>query len=117
MILGRGTAQTDNEIIAEYHLLLSDNHQQENLEIIQRLRGGPGVMRSRIGKPIAQWSDEDILKLYADRNDSTGSIYSYFLTFLFFRGYRRASLNLLIQLPTDLSRHFVFDKLKTDHLS
>jgi integrase len=106
MILGRGTAQTDNEIIAEYHLLLSDNHQQENLEIIQRLRGGPGVMRSRIGKPIAQWSDEDILKLYADRNDSTGSIYSYFLTFLFFRGYRRASLNLLIQLPTDLSRHF-----------
>jgi integrase len=105
MILGCGTAQTDDAIIVEYHQFLCDNDQQENSEILQRLRGGPEVMRYRIGKSIAQWSDEDILRLYADRHKSTGYIYSDFLAFLFFRGYRRATLSLLTQLPAHLCRH------------
>ena len=106
MILGRGTAQTDDEIIAEYHQFLRDNQQQENQVIFQRLYGGPDVMRHRIGKPIRQWSDEEILGLYVDREKSSGYVYSDFLAFLFFRGYRRATLHLLTRLPAGLSRHY-----------
>jgi len=105
MILGCGPAQTDDAIIAEYHQFLDNNDQQESSAVLQMLRSGPNVMRSRIGKPIAQWGDEDILRLYTNRHKSTGYIYSDFLAFLFFRGYRRATLNLLIQLPAILCRH------------
>ena len=105
MILGRGTAQTDEAIIVEYHQFLLVQQQQENPAIFQRLRGGPQVMRNRIGKPIRQWSDGDILGLYAHRRKATWYGYNDFLAFLFFRGYRRASLPLLIELPLELSRH------------
>jgi len=105
MILGRGTAQTDDALIAEYHQFLRDNQQQETPAIFERLYGGPDVMRHRIGKSIQQWSDEEILGLYIDREKSTGYVYNDFLAFLFFRGYRRATLQLLTQLPADLNRH------------
>ncbi len=105
MILGRGTAQADDALIVEYHQFLCDNQQQENPTIIQRLCAGPEVMRHRIGKPIQQWSDEDILGLYTDRGKATWYSYSDFLAFLFFRGYRRATLYLLTQLPAEMGRH------------
>ncbi len=105
MILGRGTAHTEDELIAEYQHFLSDNQQQATSVILQRLCGAPNVMRSRIGKPIWQWSDEEILGLYLNRGKATWYGYSDFLAFLLFRGYRRATLSLLNQLPTDLGRH------------
>jgi integrase len=62
-------------------------------------------MRSRIGKPVWDWSDEEILGLYQARSKATWYGYSDFLAFLLFRGYRRATLSLLRQLPTELGRH------------
>lgn len=105
MILGRGTAQTEGELIAEYQRFLRDNQQQATSVVLQRLCGAPIVMRSRIGKPIREWSDEEILGLYQDRSKATWYGYSDFLAFLLFRGYRRATLSLLRQLPTELGRH------------
>ena len=105
MILGRGSAKTEKAIIAEYHQFLQTQQQQENPEIYKRLFGVPDVMSHRIGKPIQQWDDDDILKLYANRGKSTWYGYSDFLAFLFFRGYRRATIYLLDQLPITLVRH------------
>ena len=79
MILGRGMAQTDEAIIAEYHQFLLVQQQQENPAIFKRLRSGPQVMRNRIGKPIRQWSDEDVLGLYAHRRKATWYGYNDFL--------------------------------------
>jgi integrase len=105
MILGRGVAQTEDEVIAEYHQFLRDNQQQETLVVFQRLCGAPDVMRHRIGKSIQQWSDGEILGLYANRGRATWYGYSDFLAFLFFRGYRRATFPLLTQLPVEIGRH------------
>ena len=59
MILGRGIAQTDEAIIAEYQQLLLDGHPVQHENVRKRLREGPGVMCRRIGKPIC--------KRYTDR--------------------------------------------------
>ncbi len=104
MILGRGSAKTDQAVIAEYHQFLHDYKQQENSEIYKRLFGAPEVMLHRTGKPIQQWDDDEILKLYANRAKTTGYTYSIFLAFLFFRGYRRATIYLLSRLPIELVR-------------
>lgn len=104
MILGRGTAQTDEAIIAEYHQFLRDTREVQKSTILQRLQDAPGVMQRRIGKPVSQWTDEDIINLYEDRQKTTGYPYSAFLAFLFFRGYRRPTLHLLTTLPLILSR-------------
>ena len=104
MILGRGIAQTDEAIITEYHRFLRNTWQVNSPTILQRLRDAPGVMQRRIGRPIAQWTDEDIIDLYEDRRKATWYPYSAFLAFLFFRGYRRATLHLLTTLPLHLSR-------------
>jgi len=106
MILGRGTAQTDTSIVAEYHQFLQKTSQTRIPAILQRLQEAPGIMQRRLGKPLSQWTDEDILSLYADRQKTTWYPYSAFLAFLFFWGYRRASLHLLTTLPFDLVRHY-----------
>lgn len=103
MILGRGTAQTDEAIIAEYRQFLRDTCQVKTSTTLHRLRDAPGVMQRRIGKPVTQWTDGDIIALYENRQKATCYIYSAFLAFLFFRGYRRATLHLLITLPLSLS--------------
>jgi site-specific recombinase XerD len=105
MILGRGTAQTDRAIVAEYHQFLQQTSQARVPAILQRLQEAPEIMQRRLGKPPSQWLDEDILSLYADRQKTTWYPYSAFLAFLFFRGYRRASLHLLTTLPLGLVRH------------
>ncbi len=106
MILGRGTAQTNEAIITEYQRFLADGYHIHHENVRKRLREGPGVMCQRIGKPIKAWTDEDILALYQNRKKSTWHVYNTFLTFLFFRGYRRATLQLLDTLHADLSRHW-----------
>lgn len=104
MILGHGSARTEQAIIAEYHRFLEENGDVTNPTIIERLKEAPAVMHRRIGKPLAKWQDEEILALYPDRNKTTGYPYSAFLAFLFFRGYRQASLQLITQSPLEFSR-------------
>jgi integrase len=101
MILGRGSAQTDQDIIAEYHQFLGETHDAK-AKTMQSLRHAPDDMQQRIGKPIRDWTDEDIIGLYGDRENRNWYFYSAFLTFLLFRGYRRATLHLLTSVPSEL---------------
>lgn len=102
MILGKGGAQTEDEIIREYHQFLL---QKECCSIVlDSYRRAPETMLKRIGKPLNDWEDTDILALFKDRGRGTGHFYCSFLAFLFFYGYRRASINFLSQLPTTLCR-------------
>jgi len=102
MILGKGNAQTQTAIIQEYHQFLEG--QAFCPKILKMLKGAPGVMVRRIGKPLSAWEDEDILGLFPGREKQARYSYCAFLAFLFFRGYRRATLSLLTQLPTSLVR-------------
>jgi len=102
MILGKGKAQTETEVIREYHQFLEN--QDYSQEILKLLQGAPGVMLRRVGKPLDNWQDDEILKLFPEREKQAHFSYCAFLAFLFFRGYRRATLHLLTQLPTQLSR-------------
>lgn len=104
MILGPGLAHTEKAIIAEYHRFLRANSDIHNPEILIRLRRAPFVMHWRIGKPLAEWRDEDILALYPNRTKTTWYPYNAFLAFLFLRGYRRASLGLITRFSLGLMR-------------
>src|SRR5262249_35622302 len=101
---GRGTAQTDTAIVAEYHQFLDTLGHIATPEVRQYLRSAPIVMERRIGKPLLAWTDEEILALYHNRHKATGYYYSAFLAFLLFPGSRRASVAFLMALPCDLSR-------------
>jgi len=102
MILGKGSAQTEAVIIQEYHQFLEE--QTYCPKVLKILKGAPGVMLRRIGKPLATWEDEEILGLFPGREKQARFSYCSFLAYLFFRGYRRATLSLITQLPTHLSR-------------
>lgn len=104
MILGQGSARTEKAIIAEYHQFLAENGDVTNPEIVKRLRGAPAVMRKRIGKPLAEWREDDIRALYPDRQKTTWYPYNAFLAFLFLRGYRQASLPFLTEFSLGLVR-------------
>ncbi|MEZ4677289.1 MAG: hypothetical protein R2932_24030 [Caldilineaceae bacterium] len=73
--------------------------------IMCRLQEAPAVMAHRIGKPVTDWTDEDLLALYPNREKTTRYGYSAFWAFLLFRGYRPATVALLSQLPIQLTRH------------
>ena len=102
MILGKGTAQTEAEIVQEYQRFVAS--QVYSPKILQLLQGAPGVMRRRIGKPLAAWEDEAILALFSDREKQARFSYCAFVAFLLFRGYRRATIHLLSQMPSFLTR-------------
>jgi len=102
MILGKGNAQSETAIIQEYNHFLEK--QTYSLKVLKILKSAPGVMLRRIGKPLADWEDAEILKLFSGREKQARFSYCSFLAYLFFRGYRRATLSLITQLPTHLSR-------------
>lgn len=106
MILGRGTARSEQAIRAEYERFLEERGDLENASILERLKEAPGVMRRRIGKPLAQWREQDLCALYRHRSKTVRYTYSVFLVFLLFRGYRRASLAFLIELDLELTRYY-----------
>src|SRR6266571_534147 len=106
MILGRGTAQTDEAIIAEFCQFLEQVGQIRGAERIKDLKTIPALLRRRIEKPLLQWSDEDILAVYAGKTKNTEYRYSVFLSFLFYRGYHRPSMHLLMSLPLWLHRQW-----------
>ncbi|HRW06668.1 MAG TPA: tyrosine-type recombinase/integrase [Caldilineaceae bacterium] len=105
MILGRGTAQTADAIIAEYQAFLQTSDSQTTALTVRRLQGAPAVMTHRIGKPVTEWTDADLLALYPNRASTTCYSYSAFWAFLLFRGYRSATVTGLPQLPFHLTRH------------
>jgi integrase len=104
MILGRGTAQNDTDVIAEYHDFLAETSPPKTLTILQRLQDAPGVILRRIGKPISEWTDADLLALYEDRTKTTRYGYNAFWAYLLFRGYRQATVSSLSQLPFHVTR-------------
>jgi site-specific recombinase XerD len=105
MILGHGTARTSSAIIAEYHRFLDQHPDAETSVILQRLKDAPGVMQRRIGKPIAEWRDQDILDLYPNRTKTVRYGYSAFVAFLLFRGYHRGNIDFCTQFPLGFSRY------------
>ena len=105
MILGRGPARTAKNIIAEYYRFLDKTDDIGNRTIRARLKDAPGTMQRRVKKPLTQWTDDDILGLYRNRTKTVRYAYSAFLAFLFFRGYRQASLRLVTELSLNLTRY------------
>lgn len=105
MILGRGTAQTAEAIIAEYQAFLQTSDTNMTDVILCRLQEAPAVMTHRIGKPVTEWMDADLLALYPNREKTTRYGYSAFWAFLLFRGYRCTTVAGLAQLPFHLTRH------------
>lgn len=105
MILGRGTAQTATAIITEYQAFLQTSDTDMTEVILRRLQEAPAVMASRIGKPVTEWTDEELLALYPNREKATRYGYSAFWAFLLLRGYRRTTVAGLAQLPFQLTRH------------
>lgn len=103
MILGRGTAQTSDEICAEYQQFILSTCPRQNPQVRQRLLAAPGIMQRRIGKSLTAWTDEEIVTL-CERYSKTARYGMHaFLAFLFMRGYRRATLALLTTLSCDMT--------------
>ena len=102
MILGRGTAASDDAIFAEYVQFLDRHSAIQTSEVQGYVRSAPLVMRRRIAKPVAQWSEADLLAIFATRTKATIYYYGTFVAFLIFRGYFRPSLAFLTTLPVDL---------------
>jgi len=57
MILGKGLAHTEAEIIREYHQFL-DQYKEFNPRLLNMRKLAPSVMMRRIGKPLKRWNDD-----------------------------------------------------------
>ena len=106
MLLGMGSAQTDEALFAECarylqqagHIVIPKNQ--------QRILTSATTLRRQIGKPILEWTEEDILTAYQTRKKAFIYSCNVFLTFLFLRGYRRPSFQLLESMGVELSRQW-----------
>ena len=104
MILGRGTAQTDEDIVAEYQQFLRGSCQAKSPLVLQGIHDAPRIIRRQIGKPIAEWTDEHIVHLAKRFSQPTWYKYNGFIAFLIYRGYYHPTLRLLANLPVRFSR-------------
>jgi site-specific recombinase XerD len=104
MILGRGPAQTDAEIVAEYQQFVCHSTRATSSTILTLLHAAPGALGRRIGKPLSLWTDEDILTACAAVEKQSSYRYLAFVSFLLFRGYRAATISFLTALPHQLVR-------------
>nr|MBN1230157.1 tyrosine-type recombinase/integrase [Anaerolineae bacterium] len=106
MILGQGLARTDADILVEYQQFLRDNHIYKNKEVQRNVQTAPPRILHQVGKPIAEWADEDIVALFdlAPRASRWRYVCGCFIAFLLFRGYIRPSIELMASLPIQLSR-------------
>ena len=66
MILGHGPARSERTIVAEYQRFLDEDDDLENATIRGRLQDAPRTLSRRIGKPLGQWQDEDLLAVYRE---------------------------------------------------
>ena len=106
MILGRGTAQTDEAIVAEYHRFLEDHCQDQAPATLRNLQSAPWIIRQHLGKPIAEWTDQEIVHLYTARARQVRYFYSTFMAFLFLRGYYCPSFDLLQALSIRFTQRY-----------
>ena len=105
MILGRGTATTDAAIITEYRTFLATSSGITTNRVRERVGVAAGTVCKRIGKPIAEWTEEDMLSLFSGRCKMVVYGYSAFLAFLIFRGYLRVrQMTFFASFPLGLSR-------------
>lgn len=104
MILGRGSAQSDEEILAEYHHFLNQYDDHLHPEVQQGYHQAPERMGHQLGRPFSQWTEDDILGFYAEPNITLRSRACAFLTFLYFRGYYRPSFRLVVEYPGHFAR-------------
>jgi integrase len=105
MILGRGTAQTDPAIVAEYRAFLSSSSGIATDRIRGRVSMAAGTVCKRIGKPIAEWTEADVLALFVGRCKEVVYCYAAFLAFLLFRGYFRVrDMTFYSEFPLGFSR-------------
>ncbi|MFL5693706.1 MAG: hypothetical protein ACJ795_18065 [Ktedonobacteraceae bacterium] len=106
MLLGMGSAQTNEALFAECardlqqagHIVIPKNQ--------QRILTSATTLRRQIGKPILEWTEEDILTAYQTRKKAFIYACNVFLTFLFLRGYRRPSFQFLESMGVELSRQW-----------
>jgi integrase/recombinase XerD len=105
MILGRGEAQTDEAITAEYHHFIDKYHQSLHPGVQQRYKRAPRRMQKRLNKPLADWTESDILLFYAEPDHSRRCQYCAFLSYLYFRGYVKPTFRLVVEYPG----HFASD--------
>ncbi len=106
MILGRGTAQTDEAIVAEYHRFLEDHCQDQAQTTLRSLQSAPWVIRQHLGKPIAEWTDQEIVNLCRARAAQVRYFYSTFMAFLFLRGYYCPSFDMLQTLSIRFTQRY-----------
>jgi len=104
MILGRGVAQTEAAIVAEYHCFLDATNALQNDEVRRYVRAAPDTILRRVGKPIEHWTDEDVVALFALQPARRRYVTGCFIAFLLFRGYLRLSIGVLNSLPVQISR-------------
>lgn len=105
MILGRGTAITDAAIIAEYRSFLTSSSGVATDRVRERVGVAAGTVCKRIGKPIGEWSEQDMLTLFGGRCKMVVYGYGAFLAFLIFRGYVRVrQLTFYDAFPLGLCR-------------
>src|SRR5882672_4190966 len=89
MILGRGTAQTDAAIVADYLAFLATASGIATDRVRDRVGVAAGTVCKRVGKPIAEWTEADVLGLFPGRCKAVVYGYCAFVAFLTFRGYFR----------------------------
>ncbi len=106
MIMGRGMATTDVELIAEYRQFVTSSRTLQSGHSLRSLLAAPVTLCKHIGKPIHEWTDEDIHEVFANKSKRTAYFYRPFFTFLLFRGYRRATFPLIETLSVTLSEHW-----------
>lgn len=105
MILGRGTAKDDVAIIAEYRVFLASSSGIATDRVRERVGLAAGTVCKRIGKPIGEWTEQDMLALFAGRCKMVVYGYGAFLAFLIFRGYVRVrQLTFYDAFPLGLCR-------------
>jgi integrase len=105
MILGRGSAQTDMAIVAEYRSFLATSSGIATKRVRERVGMAARVVCKRIGKPIAEWTEEDVLALLEGRGKEVVYRYGAFLAFLLFRGYLRVRrMTFYSEFPLGFSR-------------
>jgi site-specific recombinase XerD len=105
MILGRGIAQTDMAIVAEYRSFLATSSGIATKCVRDRVGMAARVVCRRIGKPIAEWTEADVLALFPGRSKDVVYRYGAFLAFLLFRGYFRVRrMTFYSEFPLGFSR-------------
>ena len=116
MILGRGSAQTCDELLAEYQTFVATYHPEFNPQVQANVLAGAATLFRRIQKPVATWTAADLTTAWAGREKATRYYYSAFVAFLLFRGYMPGTFALFTLLPGLARQHRQALKPHREHM-